>query len=65
MKHGVANKLSPWYPAFVNMSNDPLALSSYKMRGPLPYVTRNATGHQPGKTELSTDSVAAVLNSLM
>ena len=65
MKDGVTNKRNPWYPAFLNMSADPLASSSYQMKGPLPYVTRKNTGHSPGKTELSYDSVAAVLNALM
>lgn len=64
MKDGVANKRNPWYPAFVKMSADPLASSTYQMKGPLPYVTRNNTGHSPGKMELSHDSVAAVLNAL-
>ncbi|PYH43909.1 uncharacterized protein BP01DRAFT_384015 [Aspergillus saccharolyticus JOP 1030-1] len=33
------------------MSANSLASSSYTMRGPLRYVTRNSTGSSPGKTE--------------
>lgn len=65
MKYGVGNKTDPWYTAYQNMSGDPLASSSYTLRGPLAYVTRNATGSSPGKTELSYDSVASLLNALM
>lgn len=65
MKQGVANKSDPWYPAFINMSGDPLASASYVMKGPMTFATRNATGSSPGKTEISSDAVAAVLNALM
>ncbi|PQE27274.1 GPI anchored protein [Rutstroemia sp. NJR-2017a WRK4] len=65
MKFGVANKLDPWYPAFLNMSRDPLASASYKMRGPLTFATRNGTGSSPGKTAISNDAVASLLNALM
>ncbi|KAK9489356.1 chondroitin AC/alginate lyase [Lipomyces doorenjongii] len=65
MKDGVAKKRDPWYPAFLNMSQDPLASSSYIMKGPLTFVTRNGTGGSPGKTQLSSDGVAAMLNALM
>lgn len=65
MRYGVTNKLEPWYSAFLNMSTDPLASPSYKMQGPLPYATRNATGGSPGKTQISYDSVASLLNALM
>lgn len=65
VKHGVGNKTDPWYSAFLNMSGDPMASSSYPIRGPFPFVTRNNTGGSPGTTELSHDSVASVLNALM
>jgi hypothetical protein len=65
MKQGVANKLDPWYPAFLNMSSDPRASASYTLQGPLTFATRNATGASPGKTEISSDAVAAELNALM
>jgi hypothetical protein len=65
MKYGVGNQTDPWYSAFLNMSGDPLASSSYTMLGPLTYVTRNATGSSPGTTQLSHDSVASLLNALM
>lgn len=65
MKYGVGNETDPWYSAYLNMSADPLASSSYAMKGPLTYVTRNATGSSPGKTQLSYDSVASLLNALM
>jgi hypothetical protein len=65
IKNGVANKSEPWYLAFLNMSGDPLASSSYEMKSPLTYATHNATGSSPEKTDISSDSVAAVLNALM
>ncbi|KAL3475176.1 chondroitin AC/alginate lyase [Aspergillus californicus] len=64
MKYGVGNQTDPWYTAYQNMSSDSLASSSYTMKGPLTYVTRNATGSSPGKSELSHDSVASLLNAL-
>ncbi|KAH8147181.1 uncharacterized protein LAJ45_08659 [Morchella importuna] len=65
MKTSVAQKLDPWYPAFVAFSSNELSLSTYTMRGPLPYVVRNVTGTQTGKTEFSYDGVAALQNALM
>ena len=65
MKYGVETQTDPWYSAFLNMSGDPMASSSYAMQGPFNYVTRNNTGGSPGTTELSHDSVAALLNALM
>lgn len=65
MKYGVARRADPWYPAFLNMSQDPLASASYVMKGPLTFATRNATGPQPGRNEISSDAVAAELNALM
>jgi len=65
MKIGVQQKLDPWYPDFMSMSLDPLASATYVMKGPLTFATRNATGPSPGKAEISSDSVAAILNALM
>lgn len=65
MKTSVAQKLDPWYPAYVAFASNELSSSSYTMRGPLPYVVRNVTGTQTGKTEFSYDGVAALQNALM
>ena len=65
MKTGVTYKQDPWYPGFLLMSQDPLANASYDMQGPLSFATRNATGAEPGKAEISSDAVAAELNALM
>lgn len=65
MKYGVGNQTDPWHSAFFNMSGDPLASSSYKLRGPFKAVTRNNAGGSPGTTELSHDAVASLLNALM
>jgi hypothetical protein len=65
MKYAVQAKLDPWYPAFLNMSLDPMAMSNYTLEGPMAYATRNATGSSPGKAQISADGVAAVLNAIM
>ena len=65
MKYGVGNQTNPWYSAFLNMSGDPLASSSYTLKGPFTTVTRNNTGGSSGTTELSHDAVASLLNALM
>jgi hypothetical protein len=64
MKYGVGNQTDPWYTAYQNMSSDSLASSSYTMKGPLSYVTRDVSGSSPGKTQLSHDAVASLLNAL-
>ncbi|KXL44798.1 hypothetical protein M433DRAFT_78139, partial [Acidomyces richmondensis BFW] len=65
MKFGVQKQVEPWYTAFLNMSGDPLASAAYQMEGSMAYVTRNNTGPEPGKDELSHDAVASLLNALM
>ncbi|SNX85116.1 uncharacterized protein MEPE_03825 [Melanopsichium pennsylvanicum] len=62
MRIGVASKQEPWYSAFSNFSTDSYSLSSYKMKGPYPVISRGGISNY---TSFTSDARAAWQNALM
>lgn len=60
-----ANENDPAYKTFVNMKNDYLSQSSYQMRGPFEYISRDHPDYKITKDAFELDFSAAYLNALM
>lgn len=65
MKQTIANKEYPGYASFTLMQANTLANSSYALRGPYEYISRDDSTYKYTKTGMENDFAASYLNALM